>query len=426
MRYARSVSLSIASRLSLSLVFACAAIGVLAVTSSAQTLVSAKAGLINDVTGEVSVNDGISSKPAKVGVQMEREFRLSTESDGRAELLLNPGSYLRLSSDTQMTILDNSPGQMRVGLDRGTMIVEAGSFQRNEVELEVVTPAGSIRLVKNGIYRIEASDDGRATLSVYDGEALVPTTRGELERGKKGRMAVLGPAVGQLAITKFDPRNQDGFARWSAARASTLLAANAALASAQDPSSIRLLTYSPFGDPFGYPGWGSGFWGWSSFSSCYTFFPAPGYGGFRSPYGWNYGGCGCNGWFYPWANRQWGDYYPWSFGYRAPSGTGGGGAVRGNRPPYGPGGRGDHRGARDLGPTGGGGENPLGARGGDHRGVREHPGGGGRGGGNHPSGDHSGGGGRAAPSAPSHTGPTGGGGAMPSSGGGGGRHKNNE
>lgn len=399
------MSRSIAVRLIVSFVLVSAATGIMAVTASAQTLVSAKAGLINDVNGPVFVNDGISSKPAQVGYQMEREFRLRTESDGRAELLLNPGSYLRVSADTDLSVLENAPDQMQVGLDRGTIIVEAGSFLPDEVELEVVTSAGSIRLMKNGIYRIEASEDGRASLKVFEGEALVPSATAQLERCKKGRVAILGPDAGQLALSRFDTRQQDGFDRWSASRASTLLAANTALANATNPSSIRLLTYSGYGSPFGYSGWNSGFWGWSSANSCYTYFPAPWSSGFRSPYGWSYGNCGCNSWFYPFYNRYAGSYSP-GYGIIASGGENGG---RGNRPYYGPGGRGERRGARDTGPVygvGGRGDHrgareagpTYGAGGrGDHRGARGEGSGGGR--------VHSGGGGgsHSQPSAPSHS-----------------------
>lgn len=337
--------------------FALAVTGLMASATNAQTLVSAKAGLVNNVTGGVVADDGIAPMPAEVGFQLEPDFHLITNSGGRAELLLNPGSFIRVDGNTDFSMLDNSPDNMRVGLQYGTMIVEAGSFMKNEVELEVVTSAGNIRIIKNGIYRIDVGSDGRTTLRVFNGEAMVPSRNGEMRSCTKGRRADLTPGDGLLAINKFDTNDQDSFDQWSAQRASLLLAANTELSEAQDPSQVRLLTYGG-SRGYGYPGWGSGFWGWNSYRSCYTFFPAPWYSGFRSPYGYGYGGCGCGNWFHNWSNwyGPGGSYYPNGGGISSlpPNGGGGGHKNKNKKPQYGPGGRGENPGGYERPPSGGG------------------------------------------------------------------------
>src|SRR5438105_1364154 len=83
--------------LSLLLIFVAGSLGQ---GASAQHLISTKAGFVNRVEGKVFIQrqDSENGEPgrASLGTQMRDGDWLITAADSRAEILLNPGSYLRM------------------------------------------------------------------------------------------------------------------------------------------------------------------------------------------------------------------------------------------------------------------------------------------------------------------------------------------
>src|SRR5205807_3938044 len=53
---------------------------------------------------------------------------INVGGDGRVEVLLNPGIYLRLFSNTEVTLLDVSPDNLKVKLSKGSAILEILGF----------------------------------------------------------------------------------------------------------------------------------------------------------------------------------------------------------------------------------------------------------------------------------------------------------
>ena len=282
-----------------------------------QYLVSAKAGFINRADGEVYIlraenEDGTRGR-ASMGTQMKEGDQLSTGARGRAEILLNPGSYLRLNSNTEVRAVNTMLDEIRFEVVSGSVIVEVGEIEKNLV-IEIQTPQGIVSVAKAGLQRIDVVDGG-TTVAVRQGEAFLGTrnavlskTATKIGRGKQVRL-VGAPdvAMNGLQLAKVDKDVIDSFDTWSFNRAQSLMAANyTALRSSDSTARNTSFAYG---------------WYFSPFYNSYTFIPR---GGFYSPYG------------FPFCRRfsDFSYYFPYGmpFYYYVPSrpGAGGGGNGGGN------------------------------------------------------------------------------------------------
>ncbi len=280
-------------------------------TASAQYLISTKAGFVNKVDGRVSIerqgNQEGERGRVSLGTQMNDGDLLVTERGGRAEILLNPGSYLRLNELSEVRAVNTALDAPRFSLVKGSAIIEVTQLPKGSA-IQIDTPHGTVATAKEGVLqRIDVGADG-TTVSVRQGEAILGTAEQALARSTskvgKGKMTKLVGANGMVAdapplLTKLDKdANADVFDLWSFQRGQTLMAANF---SALRRSSLRgTMSMGWFFDPF---------------YNCYTFIPGRGY--VFSPYGFAY-------------FRRYSDcYYYFPYGYYNPYdgywGSGGGG-----------------------------------------------------------------------------------------------------
>ena len=90
-------------------------------------VISAKAGGINAITGQADVHAKGESDWQQLSItdDLEAGDRVRTANDGRVEILLNPGSYLRVGGDSEVELSNNTLDNLELRLLRGTAIVEA-------------------------------------------------------------------------------------------------------------------------------------------------------------------------------------------------------------------------------------------------------------------------------------------------------------
>ena len=90
-------------------------------------VISAKAGGINAVTGQASVSSRGEADWQQLMVtdDLDAGDKVRTDYDGRVEILLNPGSYLRVGGNSEIELSNNALDNLEVRLIRGTAIVEA-------------------------------------------------------------------------------------------------------------------------------------------------------------------------------------------------------------------------------------------------------------------------------------------------------------
>lgn len=227
-----------------------------------QNAISARAGMVNYVEGRV-VLDG-SAVQQKFGQfpQVKNDQTLATE-DGRAEVLLTPGVFLRLAEDSSFRMLSNQLSDTALEVLSGSALFEVDELLKDNA-ISVKFKDTTMALEKHGLYRIDA-DHG--TLRVFDGEVRVTSGRKSVT-AKKGKEISLNET---LAETHFDRKETDPFYRWAERRSEYIATAN--VSAAHSASSNGL---------FSSAGYGS--WAWNPWFGMFTYLPAVGYG--YNPFGW--------------------------------------------------------------------------------------------------------------------------------------------
>jgi hypothetical protein len=261
------------------------------VTARAQTrderLISAKAGGVNFVAGDVKARRAGGADWTGVSVKDDLKSGdvARTGADGRVEVLLNPGSYLRAGAQTEFELEDASLDNLRLRLTSGSVLVEATGYGDLGLNIEVATPQTRVSIVRSGVYRIDVSRPGETLVVVEKGRARVGGGAAALvvKNGKTARVV----AGGGVEVAKFDKQQRDALDLWSRDRGKELAKLNEKLANRQ--TNALLASYNSRFDIFraDFPSSSFGLWMWNSTSRCYTFLPF--YMGWRSPYGYGYG-----------------------------------------------------------------------------------------------------------------------------------------
>ncbi|MBA3633198.1 MAG: FecR domain-containing protein [Acidobacteria bacterium] len=241
-------------------------------------LISADAGGVNYVEGKVAVkqNNGRNGYLIK-GDKLEVGEKVSTGAEGKAEILLNPGSYVRLAENSEFEFKTTSLDDLQLKLNRGSAMFEV--ITDDDFSFAVNTPKGKFYVVKSGVYRVDVLGDGSGKIAVWKGKAQV----GNLEATeiKSGREATVNG--NQVAVRKFDRDDKDALEAWSKIRAKELAKVNSRL----ERNNLR----NTLVNSFNRNGWSLydsyGLWVFDRFSGNYCFLPF-GYG-WSSPYGYGFG-----------------------------------------------------------------------------------------------------------------------------------------
>src|SRR5262245_8142530 len=201
-------------------------------------------GLVNVIAGDASLVDqqGISQN-LKTLQQLEAGQEIQVAPKSYVEILLNPGSYLRLSSNTRVKFLNLAPDNLKLKLLSGSLILEKfvsppGIFEKanrkqtaDDMRLRfagqyagvtVLTPTGDFITAAGGIYRCDVDVSGRGFLRVRKGVAVVAGSVLSDEMA-----TALGDRVPVIENIALEP--EDGFDTWSHGRADKLIESNQSL-----------------------------------------------------------------------------------------------------------------------------------------------------------------------------------------------------
>ena len=241
-------------------------------------VISADAGGVNYVEGNVAVkqNNGRNGFLLR-GDRLNIGEKVVTGTDGKAEILLNPGSYLRLAENSGFEFLTTSLEDLQLKLTRGSAMFEV--ITSNDFTFAVNTPKGRFYILESGVYRIDVLADGSGKIEVWKGKAQTGDIDAQIVKG--GRTATING--NQVKIEKFDRDDKDALEAWSKTRAKELAKVNSRL---QRNTMRDTLVNS-----YRTRGWNMydsyGLWVFDRFSGNYCFLPF-GYG-WNSPYGYGYG-----------------------------------------------------------------------------------------------------------------------------------------
>jgi uncharacterized membrane protein YgcG len=228
--------------------------------ASAQSVISAKSGLIHYAEGRVYLGDQLVETKFGSFPDIKENAQLRTE-EGRAEVLLTPGVFLRVSENSAFRMVTNRLIDTRVEFLSGSILVEADELLKDN-GVTIVYNDYAIRLEKKGIYRF---DSDPAALRVYQGE-VTAEINGKTEEVKEGHLLAMN---GELKLARFNKDDVDDLYRWSNRRSQYLAMANVSAAKSVMDSG----TY-----------WGSSNWYFNPYFNMFTFIP--GRGAYYSPFGY--------------------------------------------------------------------------------------------------------------------------------------------
>lgn len=270
-------------------------------------VISATAGGVNAVTGRAERKPFAGGDWSLLSItdDLKTGEIVKTGFDGRVEMLLNPGSYLRVGENSEFELTDNSLDNLEVRLLRGTAIIEATGAEETELAINITTPHARMIIVKRGLYRVNVIPGDNTELFVRKGRVMLSDTHTKVKEGNK---VVFSSTAFSVAKVEKPKKTSEDIEAWSRDRAHTLALANNKIRT-RDLNTV-LASLEDFW-------WASlaprsrGIWLFNPYYSCFTFMPF-GYG-WGSPYGSSYSrifGCGSCGYYGP---NYWG-YRPEIFG----------------------------------------------------------------------------------------------------------------
>jgi hypothetical protein len=254
----------------------------------AQNAISAKAGLVQVSDGEVFVNNTAVEHKIAQFTDL-RNTDILTTGEGRAEVLLTPGAFLRMTDASGIRMVSTRLSDVRLDILKGEAVIEVAELLTDN-SINVSAGGAVFELRKGGIYRFDAEP---ARIRVYQGEAVATagdktvTVKGGREFADSGSGWVLG---------HFDTKETDALYRWSSRRSGSIAVANVS-AARQAGSSYGVysgfmnsglystLGMSMFGVGTGAYGLG-GSWLYNPYFDMYTFMPFS--GTTWSPFGYAY------------------------------------------------------------------------------------------------------------------------------------------
>jgi hypothetical protein len=156
----------------------------------AQYAISAMAGYIHHTEGEVWLGDRAIA-PKATDFEHVLEGRRLRTGKGRAEILLVPGSFVRLGESSEIEMVSSGLTSATLRLVSGAMVVDLQTlYEKDSIGIEV--GEREVRFRKTGLYRIDAAS---LTVRVLDGRARVTGPAGEEVDLKGGQELALGDAA---------------------------------------------------------------------------------------------------------------------------------------------------------------------------------------------------------------------------------------
>lgn len=249
---------------------------------SGQQVISAKAGLLHYFEGDVYTSEknvGGDLERTKVPqsktrfVQLEEKQLFSTE-DGRAEILLAPGMFLRMGENCEIKFLSVRLGESVVSVphnEKNCVMVFDFLDVPKDTTFWFRYDDWFFNIQKGGVYHFSTNGpNAGATLRVLSGEINTDEMEGFSGRLSKGKSLILREP--KVITKKLKKDFSDEITRWSKRRDSYLAAANVWAAK------------NVF-DGFTKNNLRNNFWYWNPYFGMYTFIPSRGnidcYWGFR-------------------------------------------------------------------------------------------------------------------------------------------------
>jgi hypothetical protein len=226
-------------------------------------------GTLNYVEGQASIENQ-NLDPKDVGTATLQNGQVLETGNGKAEILLTPGVYLRVGSNSAVRMDSNGLADTRVSLQQGEAMMEVDELY-GQNDLRVSQPGADTRVEQKGLYDFDASDQ---QIRVFDGKAAVTADDRKITVKKNHAVSLASAKIKATEFDKKEVTQNDDLYRWSSLRSEYLSEANA-------DAAQRYYVNGWYG-----PGWWGPGWYWDPWYAGFTFLPASGY--FYSPFGWGF------------------------------------------------------------------------------------------------------------------------------------------
>src|SRR5690349_2678791 len=188
-------------------------------------VISAKAGGINAITGQASMHGKGETDWQQLMItdDLQAGDRVRTAGDGRVEILLNPGSYLRVGGNSEVELSDNNLSNLEVRLLRGTAIVEATGVDGVDLNISISTPHTKLAIVRQGLYRLNVVPEDATELIVRKGRVILSDdSHTKVKGGNKVVFSATAISVAKLTKEEKKATEKQDVDAWSKQRADTL------------------------------------------------------------------------------------------------------------------------------------------------------------------------------------------------------------
>jgi hypothetical protein len=201
----------------------------------AQTVISAHSGLIHFSDGSVFLDDQrVEQKTGKFG-QMNNGSELRTQ-DGRVELLLTPGTFLRMGPNSAIRMVSNDLDNTRVELLSGSAVLEEGSDALADTAVTILYNLDEVHIKKPGLYRFDSEPP---QVKVEKGEAEVASSGKTVQAGNGNVVALEGKLEARKLLNDSDVNGGgDDLDKWNSTRDQSVADSNLDAAAASDLSGV--------------------------------------------------------------------------------------------------------------------------------------------------------------------------------------------
>jgi hypothetical protein len=247
----------------------CSAALALVLSLPAWATQTAVPGTLNYVEGNAAM-EAQSLDSNSIGSARLQPGQSLTTQNGKAEILLTPGVFLRVGDNSSVNLISPDLTNTRVAVNKGEAMVEVDQLYP-ENDLQVLEDGVNTRLEKTGLYAFDADQN---QIRVFEGQALA--REGDHQIKIKGGHELAMNTNRPYKAQSFDKKQyeQSDLYRWSSLRSSYLAEAN-------EGAARTYIVNGWYG-----PGWIGAGWYWNPWYSAFTFIPGGGF--LYSPFGWGF------------------------------------------------------------------------------------------------------------------------------------------
>lgn len=229
---------------------------------------TAMPGTLNYVEGQASIGDQ-NLGANEVGTANLQDGQMLETRNGKAEILLTPGVYLRVGNNSTVKMVSSNLTDTQVALRHGEAMLEVDEIYK-ENDIHITQPGADTRVLKTGLYDFDASNQ---QVRVFDGKASVATGDRSITLKKDHELSLNSPKLKSKDFNKKELASNELY-RWSSLRSEYLSQAN-----------INEAQQYYLNGSFA-PGWWGAGWYWDPWFDGFTFLPADGF--FYNPFGWGF------------------------------------------------------------------------------------------------------------------------------------------